>query len=73
MTTMESFSKVTLGQILDLIDVNRESEEIIQLMDHNGEVEATAMVKSTIWEALENRTINSMQAIDNALQIWLDD
>ena len=73
MTTMKSFSKVTLGQILDLIDASRESEENIQLMDHNGEVEATAMVKSTIWEALENRTINSMQAMGDTLQIWLDD
>lgn len=38
--------KVTLRQILDLIDNTRESEEIIALMDNNGQIQCKAMVCS---------------------------
>ena len=37
-------SGITLGQILDLIDSNRESDEMVEIMDHNGEVQCQAMV-----------------------------
>ena len=29
-------TKVTVGQLLDLLDKNRESEEIVNIMDNNG-------------------------------------
>ena len=66
-------SGITLGQILDLIDNNRESEEMVEIMDHNGEVQCQAMVCSIIWQGIEEKTINSMQAAGNCLQIWLND
>ena len=64
---------VTLGQILDLIDNNRESEEMVEIMDHNGQVQCRAMVCSVIWQGIENKTVNSMGADGNCLQIWLND
>ena len=64
---------ITLGQILDLLDNNRESEEIVEIIDHNGEVQCRAMVCSVVWQGIEDKTVNSMQADGNCLQIWLDD
>lgn len=66
-------TKVTVGQLLDLIDNNRESEEIIHIMNDNGKAQCKAMVCSEIWDALEDRTVNSIQAEDDVLKIWLDD
>lgn len=65
--------KVTVGQLLDLIDSERESGEFVHIMGNNGEVECKAMVGSEIWDALEDRTVNSIKVYGNALQIWLDD
>lgn len=66
-------TKVTVGQLLDLIDSERESGEFVHIMGDNGEIECKAMVGSKIWDALEDRTVNSIQVYGNALQIWLDD
>jgi hypothetical protein len=66
-------TKVTVGQLLDLIDNNRESEEVVNIMDHNGNVQCKAMVCSEIWDGLEGRTVNSIQVEGDALVIWLDD
>lgn len=65
--------KVRVGQLLDLIDSNRESREFVHIMGNNGEVECKAMVGSEIWDALEDRTVNSIRVEGNALEIWLDD
>ena len=66
-------SGITLGQILDLIDNNRESEEMVEIMDHNGQVQCKAMVCSIVWQGIEDKTVNSMQAAGNCFQIWLND
>jgi hypothetical protein len=66
-------TKVTVRQLLDLIDNNRESEEIVHIMDDNGKIQCKAMVSSEIWDALEDRTVNSIQAEGDVLKIWLDD
>lgn len=63
----------TLGEVLDLLDANRESEEMVEIMDHNGQVQCRAMVCSVVWNGIEDRTVNSMQAVDDRLQIWLND
>lgn len=65
--------KVTLRQILDLIDNSRESEEIIALMDNNGQIQCKAMVCSVIWNGIEDKTVNSIQADGDYLRVWLDD
>lgn len=66
-------SGITLGQILDLIDNSRESEEKVEIMDNNGNVQCRAMVCSVVWQGIEDKTVNSMQADGNSLQIWLND
>ena len=66
-------SGITLGQILDLIDNSRESEEIVEIGDNNGQVQCQAMVCSVIWKGIEDKTVNSMQAVGDHLKIWLND
>ena len=66
-------TKVTVGQLLDLIDNSRESDEIVCVMGNNGKVQCRAMVCSEIWSGLEDRTVNSIEVQDRALGIWLDD
>ena len=62
---------VTLGQFLDLIDVNRESEEHINLMNENGEVLVRGMVCYDAWE--EDRLINSISINEDCeYMIWLE-
>jgi len=69
----DRMTKVTVGQLLDLIDNSRESEELVNVMDHNGKIQCTAMVCSEIWDELEDRTVNSIEVQGRALGIWLDD
>lgn len=65
---------VTLGELLDLIDNQRESEEIVNIMDScSGQVEIKAMVKSKLWSALESMPVNSIQASGDELNVWLED
>jgi hypothetical protein len=66
-------TKVTVGQILDLFDDRRESDEIICVMGNNGKAQCRAMVCSEIWSGLEDRTVKSIQAEGDALKIWLGD
>ena len=48
---------VTLGQFLDLIDSNRESERYVNIIDENGNVLVRGMVCYDAWE--EDRLIMS--------------
>lgn len=66
-------TKVTVGQLLDLIDNERESEELVYIMDCDGKVQCKAMVCSEIWDGIEGGTVNGIQAEGDAIQIWLDD
>ena len=64
---------ITLGELLDLIDNNRESEEIVNIMDGcNGQVEIKGMVKSKLWNSLESIHVNSIQASGDELNVWLE-
>lgn len=62
-----------LSELLDIIDNSRESEERVAIMNHNGEQEAIAMICSTIWAGIEDRTVNGIQARNSIIEIWLDD
>lgn len=64
---------VKVKDFIDLLDVNRESEEYVEILDHNGKVTLKAMVCNDVWDKLAERTINSIQAEDSIIQIWLDD
>lgn len=65
-------SKVTFGQILDLMDDNRESDTIVKLMDKDGNAEAYAKVCSIVWNGLENRIVNSLNVNCDDIEIWLE-
>lgn len=65
---------ITVGDFLDLIDSNRESEEVVEIGDHNGGASASIQVCSEVWSAeLECRTINSIGINDGNYRIWLND
>lgn len=67
-------SGITLGQIIDLLDKNRENEDIVEIMDLDRNcVQCRAMTCSAVWKGIEDKTVNSMQAEGNCLQIWLND
>lgn len=62
----------TLGELLNLIDRDRDSDEIVEIMD-NSEAVMRGLVRSTLWKPHEERGVNSIQARNNVLQIWLED
>ena len=62
-----------LSELLDVIDNSRESGEKVAIMNRDGECEAMAMICSSIWAGIENRTVNSIQARDSTIEIWLND
>lgn len=66
-------TKVTVGQLLDLMGDRQENDEIICVMGNNGKVQCKAMVCSEIWNGLEDRTVKSIEAEGDALKIWLGD
>ena len=63
---------VKFGELLDLIDVNRESEEIIRIMGLDGEPELQGKICSNLWKPFENMAVNSIQAAGvDLMNIWL--
>lgn len=65
---------MTIGELADVIDINRESEEKLNIMNHNGEVEASIRICSKVLEWIEDRVINSLQAVDDGvINVWLED
>ena len=66
-------NKVTLGQLLDLIDYNREGDRFIDIMTENGELDARLRTNSEFLAAKEERKINSMDIEKIKLQIWLEE
>ena len=64
---------VTLGQLLDLIDINRESDEVVII---KGGVRRLmeAPVRSPMWAPFEGRYVNSIAAHGaDVLYVWLED
>lgn len=65
---------MTVKELADVIDLNRESEEKIRFMDHNGQAEAEIMICSKLLDGVEDRVINSLQAVDEGIiAVWLED
>lgn len=67
-------NKVTLGQLLDLLDKSRDDEECtIQIMKE-GACMCSGITCWEGWKFLENRIIESMMALDtDCIAIWLED
>ena len=64
---------VRLGELLDLIDKNRESAEEICIMNNNGKIEIRGVIRSSFWAPHEDRIVESIQADHNALLVWLSE
>ena len=66
-------NKVTLGQLLDLIDKTRSTEaETIQIMEE-GTVVCKALVCWKDWKYLEHRIVDCIQAdSDDVISVWLE-
>ena len=63
---------MTVGMLLDAIDRNRERDEVVRIIDENGEVEMEAKTRSSVWDSLEEREIDSMEGADvHVIDIWL--
>ena len=65
--------RVTLGELLDLIDSEREGDDAIELMGHNGEVDIAGRVSSAYFAVLEDHIVNGYGSHNNAVQVWLED
>ena len=65
--------RITFGELLDLIDSEREGDDAIELMGHNGEVDIAGRISSAYFVAFEDRVVNSFGAHNNAVQVWLED
>ena len=65
--------RVTFGELLDLIDSEREGDDEIELMGHNGEVDIAGRVSSAYFAVLEDHVVNGFGAHNNAVQVWLED
>lgn len=62
---------MTIKDLLDAIDMQRDSEEIVVIMN-DGKEEAKIMVCSEVWDSIEDRKINSIMAEDSMIKVWLD-
>ena len=60
------------GELLDLIDSDRESEETICIMGLDGEPEMQGKLCSMLWKPFENMTVNSIQSggVD-IMNVWI--
>lgn len=65
--------RITFGELLDLIDSEREGDDAIELMGHNGEVDIAGRVSSEYFAALEDHVVNGFVAHNNAIRVWLED
>ena len=65
--------EITFGELLDLIDSEREGDDAIELMGHNGEVDIAGRVGSAYFAVLEDHVVNGFGAHNNAVQVWLED
>ena len=62
---------ITLGEILDLLDPSRESCELVEIMNDNGEVQCRATVCSVIWNGIEDRIVENIAVNNDCLRVWL--
>ena len=60
----------TLGELLNLIDMDRDSDEIVEIMD-GPKATMRGLTRSALWEPHEERIVNNIRARDDVLRVWL--
>ena len=69
---MKESKTITFGDILDLIDKNRESDEIVELETINGDNNAiSGPMCSTLWKPLEGLRVDSIESTERGLLVWV--
>lgn len=62
---------MTVGDLISVIDVNGDRNDIVNIMDGNGEYIVKAMTKSVVWEAVRDMEIECLEAEDSEINIWI--
>lgn len=63
---------ITFGELLDLHDPHRDSNEIIHLMDKDGEPAMSGPVSSPYWAPFEDWQVASIEAAaPRRMNVWL--
>lgn len=63
---------ITLGDLIDLIDRDRENSKTISIMDENGEEQVRVITWSQFLEDLEDYAVTSLDVGDNGwICVWL--
>lgn len=63
---------ITFGELLDLHDPRRDSNEIIRLMGGDNEPVMTGPVSSPYWNMLEDRLVVTIEAAaPRCMNVWL--
>lgn len=69
---MEGKKIITLGDILDLLDPNRESNETVYIQGGEGRPLMSGPVCSPYWRDMEYRTVENIAANETGvLEVWL--
>lgn len=64
---------VTLEQVLDLIDLNRDEQEAVILFEGHCEEPNHVHLNSAMLKSIEDKLVNSIAADHNEIVIWLED
>jgi len=63
---------ITFGELLDLHDPHRDSNEIIHVMGADGDPVMSGPVRSPYWEPLEDRQVTAIEAAAPLhMNVWL--
>ena len=60
----------TLGELLNLIDRDRDCNEIVEIMD-GSKATMRGITRSALWGPHEERIVSDILARDDVLQVWL--
>lgn len=60
----------TLGELLDLIDQDRDCDEIVEIMD-GPKATMRGLTRSALWAPHEERIVSDIRARNDVLQVWL--
>ena len=63
---------IKLGELLDLIDVNRSGQEAVLICDNGNDVRSRVFTDALMLEQIEDVEVNSIGADGDEIVIWLE-
>ena len=67
----ETSKRITLGDIIDLIDP--EAEDDITIMDRNGNIALVGSAKSRYWKPFKEKQVEDIMVVGSILRVWLEE